>query len=44
MQVSKFFGWTELYRNQTAILVPIKVIVNMVSCKVDGPHYSGFSK
>ena len=44
MKVSKFFGWIELYHNQTGVLVHVKVIVNMVSSKVDGPHYSGFSK
>ena len=34
-QVSKFFGWIELYHNQTGILVHIKVLVKMVSSKVD---------
>ena len=44
MKVSKFFGWIELYHNQTGVLVHIKVIVSMVSSKVDDSHYSGFSK
>ena len=42
MQVSKFFGWIELYHNETGILVHIKIIVNMVSSKVDDLTTQGF--
>ena len=42
MQVSKFFAWIELYHNETGILVHIKIIVNMVSSKVDCLTTQGF--